>query len=564
MVRDDRWIILRNSIVRVKSWKPDFSGPAAHWPLRMMILIGTDDPNTQASAEERRIQEELSGVHCLFLVRTVYNKDRSVVLEGLKSWQPHILHFIGHGGQAAGSPSLHIDSPNAWDWTAVDIKSDDVFDAWRPILVVLNACRSALPNDQMKISAVASAFLDRGCPAVIGMQADIKGVSAGIYAGELYKNLAKNQPLDSALRAARNAVYRFSSTRVSNVREAAMASLTVSVPPPALFSPVLEVTPQWKQKLMKLPSFEVVSHFVNQVERRELIVTSLWPILASVQRRQMVIIRGDEGTGKTALACLLMDLCWRTRHKVRYVELNDGKPKNWLDVLRLIRGKDLHVAPTLEPLPADKFHEFHWQINAWLGGKEPAVWDQSGVEDQNLPLVVSSENIAKESASPGEPLGGAFQTFRRALASIATPEQPLTIVLDHVSGLEYGNFWLLWDGLFQPIANGDLPNVHLLLVLKNSEFTQTYSIEQGISQSMRRMDNYALCPIPLLPPDDFNALAMELFQRMYMYADEDLQDVEGLFRLASKKFRTDWSIGKLREFSKEIFDEKFNWVRRPI
>jgi hypothetical protein len=81
---------------------------------------------------------------------------------------------------------------------------------------------------------------------------------------------------------------------------------------------------------------------------------------------------------------------------------------------------------------------------------------------------------------------------------------------------------------------------------------------------MRRMDNYALCTIPLLPPGEFNTLALELFQRMYMYADEDLQDAKGFFNLASKTFRQDWPIGKLHKLAKEIFGEKLNLVRRPI
>jgi hypothetical protein len=561
MFHDNYWLALRNPIVRVKSWKPDFSGPAACWPLRMAILIGTDDEAIGAAGEERRIREELSHVHSLFLVRTIRNQDRPAVMDELKNWQPHILHFIGHGGQAAGSPSLRIQSPNAWDWTTVDIASQDVFDAWRPTLVVLNACRSADPNDQTKISALTSAFVQRGCPAVIGMQADIRGVSAGIYAGELYKNLARNKPLDSALQAARNAVYRSSSMGVSNVREAAMARLTVSVPPSALFAPVLEVTDELKQKLMKLHSFKVVSHFVNQVERREHMVTSLWPILTSTQRRQLVIVRGDDSTGKTSLACLLMDLCWRTRHKVRYIDIDDGKPKNWLDVLRLIRGKDPDIVPIRDPLPADKFHEFHWQINAWLSGKEPAVWDKSAVDDRKLPLVVS-ENIAKEPAAAGEPLGGAFQTFRRALASIATPEQPLIIVLDHLSGLDYSNFWLLWDGLFQPIANGNLPNVHLLLALTNAEFTQTYKVEQGVQQLMRRIENYALCAIPLLTPEECGILGPELLQLMYL--EVDIEKLKGMFEIASNRvFRQDCPIGGIREFY-DKWGEILNLQRRPL
>jgi hypothetical protein len=562
MTSGDCWLPLTSPIIRVKSWPLSSSAPAACWPSRVMILIGSGDSKIAASEEERIIREKLSNVHSLFMIRTTRNQDRHTVMDELKTWQPHVLHFIGHGGQAGGLPRLHIESANAWDWTTLDIASHAVFKTWQPTLVVLNACRSANRNDELEISSIASAFLSRGCRAVIGMQADIKGVTAGVYASKIYENLARNMPLDLALQEARNAVYDFSSTGTANMREAAMASLTVSVPPSALFAPVLEVTDQLKKKLMKLHYFEVVSHFVNQVERREQIVTSLWPILTSIQRRQMVIVRGDDSTGKTALACLLMDLCWRTRHKVRYVEVNDGKPKNWLDVLRLIRGKDPDIVPIREPLPADKFHEFHWQINAWLSSKEPAVWDgQSSIEDQNLPLMIS-ENIAKEPAAAGEPLGGAFQAFRRALASIATPEQPLTLILDHLSGLDSSNFWLLWDGLFQPIANGDLPNVHLLLALKNVEFTQTYKVEQGVQQSMRRMDNYAVCTIPLLTPEECRKLGPELLQ--LMYSGVDIEKLKGVLEIANANvFRQDCPIGDIREFY-DKWGDILKLQRRPL
>jgi len=561
MMRDDSWVALQSPIVRVNAWKPSFSGPGALWPLRVMILIGTDDLAIAAREEERRIREELSAVHSLFLVRTLFAQDRPIVTRELGEWQPHILHFIGHGGQAGGLPRLHFDSPNSWDWTTLDIKSHALFDSWRPTLVVLNACRSVNPNDDLEIVSVGSAFLARGCPAVIGMQADIKGATAGVYAGKLYENLAKSTPLHLSLQAARNAVYDFSSTGVANTREAAMASLTVCVPPEALFAPVLKVTDELKQKLMKFSSFEVISHFVNQVERREQIVTSLWPIVSSVQRRPMVILRGDESTGKTSLACLLMDLCLRTYHKVRYIDVNDGNPKNWLDVLRLIRGRESDQVPIREPLPRANFNEFHWQINAWLSGKEPAVWDQSSVDDRELPLSVS-ENIAKEPASAGEPLGGAFQGFRRALESVASAEHPLTIVLDNLSGLDHSNFWLLWDGLFQPIANGAMPNLHLLLILTTLEYTQKYKIDEGVQQSLKRFLNFAVCNIPLLTPDDFTTLAPELFERLY--AEVDINDFKGYFKTArSNVFRQDWAIGKLRELYDSL-EKDLHLVRRPL
>ena len=67
----------------------------------------------------------------------------------------------------------------------------------------LNACRTASATAQDMTWAVTEAFSSGGVPAVLGMQADIRGDAAAALSGPLYRALANGDPVDVALARAR-------------------------------------------------------------------------------------------------------------------------------------------------------------------------------------------------------------------------------------------------------------------------------------------------------------------------------------------------------------------------
>jgi hypothetical protein len=460
-----------------------------------------------------------------------------------------VLHFIGHGGKSAtGFPRLRFESAAPWDWTSLDMSTDLNIGGWSPTLVVLNACRSAQGAADLEVGSVATACLDAGVPAVLSMQGDIRGLTAGEISSRIYASLAAGSSLPAALIEARRAAFQLSLGAGSNPREAAMPALTLRVAPASIFGPVVAPTPEVTAKLRRCLDFKVTSYFVNQEDRREKMIEALWPFRAKDQNRPLLLLRGAERTGKTALSCWLMDLCLRKGHRVRFVRINDGTPQNWLDVLRLVRGTQPNIAPILAPLPLERFHLFHWQLRAWLEGKEPAVWNNQPVDDPMTALdpATASPNLVREPATADEPLGGAFQTFRNTLVELARA-QPLTLVLDDLQGLDKANFWLLWDGLFQPVSNRELPGVQVALLLTERDFVETYQIEEGVQQSGRRLDNYATCQVPSLGPDEFVGLATDLIR--YRYDMDDPSDMAGFLQTARvKKFSQPWTMGQLQDF----------------
>lgn len=549
--KGNAWLSQQCSIVRRMPSAAPFT--PADWPLRVLVVIATQDAAIGAEEEARNIVEALRPSLCLFHLRFSRLEDRPSLLYRIDQFRPHVLHFIGHGGRSPnGFPRLRFEGPAPWDWTSLDLSTDLNINGWTPTLVLLNACRSSLAAPDLEVGSVAGSCLEAGVPAVISMQGDIRGATAGQVSSAVYSALAQGSSIDDAIADARKAAYRLGLGAGSNPREAAMPALMVRVPPDKILRSVVPPTKDVLDRLRKCTEYKVTSYFVNQDERREKLIDALWPFQTKKQDRPLLLLRGGERTGKTALGCWLMDLCLRKNHLVRFVRINDGTPQNWLDFLRLLRGNEPSVTPILAPLPPDTFNLFHWQLQSWLVGREPGVWNNQPASDPGTTLDPStaSPNIVREPTRAEEPLGGAFQAFRNALVELAHVK-PLTLVVDDFQGVDKANFWLLWDGLFQSVSNRELPGVQLVLCLTEREFVETYKIEENVQQSGRRLDNYAVCQVPSLKPDEFERLASDLIR--YRYDLDDPAELAGaLKRARANKFAQPWTMGQLQDFVREM------------
>ena len=169
------------------------------WPLRMLVLVGSTDPDISAEAEVLAIRHALSA----FSVRIELKIHRAPtskikVAEEIRTFQPHLLHFISHGSAAYGGQlmltverEVHgnvVQTPEPW--SCEDVHALLAGLPSPPQIVVINACESG--GTMAQGHAIADAFAKIGCPVVIAMRGDIFGKPAVCFSSTFYRTLAKN------------------------------------------------------------------------------------------------------------------------------------------------------------------------------------------------------------------------------------------------------------------------------------------------------------------------------------------------------------------------------------
>ena len=127
----------------------------------------------------------------------------------LDSYQPHVLHFIGHGSFDEGRQKHcvvieHVES--TWNWTTDEIGEDlDISRRIRRGWSSWNSCRSAA--ERVSTLNLQATFSGRGVPVVIAMQADVRGDKAAGFAKAFYKHALIGaeaaEPLPTVIEAVR-------------------------------------------------------------------------------------------------------------------------------------------------------------------------------------------------------------------------------------------------------------------------------------------------------------------------------------------------------------------------
>jgi hypothetical protein len=124
-------------------------------------------------------------------------------------WRPHVLHFIGHGDLKDNQGCLALvkdGEEEAW-YNAREFAA--LFNGWRPRLVVLQACQSALPPTGPGLMtgsgfmSLAAYLMERDIPAVVAMQYEIGNDCATEFAAGFYEALAKGLEIDMAVQEGR-------------------------------------------------------------------------------------------------------------------------------------------------------------------------------------------------------------------------------------------------------------------------------------------------------------------------------------------------------------------------
>jgi len=187
-------------------------------PLRVLVVVSAPS-NLQAlgmqplnAAEEiRRIGEALQPREAAGEVKTdiLPHAVAADLREKLRTFRPHVVHLIGHGGFQNEQGVLVMEDDNNRARLVSDRQFREFFlGADDTKLVVLNACQGAAQSSARALAGLAPQVVRRGLGAVVAMQMPIPDPVALAFAREFYRVLAQYFPVDAAVTEGRRAIYQ--------------------------------------------------------------------------------------------------------------------------------------------------------------------------------------------------------------------------------------------------------------------------------------------------------------------------------------------------------------------
>ncbi|UWF76683.1 MULTISPECIES: hypothetical protein [Microbacterium] len=160
--------------------------------LRVLLLGASSEGDLRVGREQKRIRAAVeSALHRDLIELDVRPAATAAdLLDGITKFRPHILHFSGHSNEDLIIFEYENDNPHrghpvtARAFSRAIAATDEP-----PLLVLLNACRSAAQIDQLVADVV---------PFAIGMADSIADGDAINYATQFYASIANGQSVSSA------------------------------------------------------------------------------------------------------------------------------------------------------------------------------------------------------------------------------------------------------------------------------------------------------------------------------------------------------------------------------
>ncbi|MBC7897864.1 MAG: CHAT domain-containing protein [Cytophagaceae bacterium] len=488
------WELVRDEgdMLALHQWAPltrySSSTPAARredLELRVLLVIGCHPKAAVGIAWVDELRSFLTSV-CRqrdaidFEVFEAFNEARdpraAVTLKGelrqaIATFRPHVLHFVGHGRSEGGTGALELFDFKANDvvpWTSQELKN--WLEATPPAVVLLNACRTseAAADPEAAIAALASmtgAALGANVGCVVSMQHDIEGEAAAHFAEGFYETLARRQAVDVAVINGRK---RIADAFPYENRNWALPVCTVSAPPETLLPARDRISPQ---RLTEVQSHPDIAPLLSFVDRRRERRTIIHPTVDALNRNVAFVV-SETKMGKSSLARVIARWRWLTEQRVVYVDFGietpQRAPRDVIEILRHMRGRDEASGDILRPNIHRAFGAFHDAVNAILDDKPLGAIPASGIDKGLL--------LDRNKVTSARAWDVVFDGFLSGLKSLAK-ERPMTLVLDHLTKLGAG---VVPDDfkehivkrLIQPIHRGDVAGVTMVVAATANEIDQ--------------------------------------------------------------------------------------------
>jgi tetratricopeptide (TPR) repeat protein len=334
-------------------------------PLRILAVFAspTDHVPLDVAGEKERLQQALEGsIRAGQIQLEILEKSQmATISEAMRTFQPHVFHFVGHGLYANEEAYLVLEDAQGAG-TIVDERTfRELFtDSRETRLVVLNACETGVTSAVQPVVGMAPRLLQRQISAVVAMQAEILDKAALVLGHVFYRSLALGFPVDAAVAGARRAIFlefgqdrgdwgipvlfmRAQDGQLFDISEPQQPQ-AVQIPPPP--------------RPVQLP--EPADFVGREVE--------LNYFMQKLQGNNIVVISGMAGVGKTALAAVLSRrlaeesrIFWHHFHQGEGVDAIVWKLAGWLawqgrdDLWRMLQSAKQHGG---QPPPPETLFDY--------------------------------------------------------------------------------------------------------------------------------------------------------------------------------------------------------------
>ena len=280
--------------------------PAA-LPIRLLVIVSAPDDQAALDTEEEiaAIQQALDEATRAGRIQVQYLDDATLPNIGakLKEFNPHILHYTGHGAYDPASARSFLaleDDDGLTVRAGIDELRPHLNDAPDLRLVVLSGCQTAQTSAQDAFSGVATGLLERDIPAVLAMQFSILDQSGIELARAFYHALAQGEPPEQAAQRARLALWQFKEgpgfdwgIPALYLRAGGQRLISADAPVPAA---------QEQVTLLDLGGLPLPPHFVGRKKELRALRKALRdPDVTAA------FVRGIGGMGKSSLAAKLLE-----------------------------------------------------------------------------------------------------------------------------------------------------------------------------------------------------------------------------------------------------------------
>lgn len=179
--------------------------------VRIMLVVSqpTDQPEVEWIETKKTMETMISantppaGAKAMQF-RLCEASDAQSVRKEIQAFDPHIVHFIGHGAPNSLVFCRHLTNTSQ-NLSAGSVHS--VLTSKSTRLVILSACDTAnVGNDISPLISIAERLVQAGVPAVVANQMPISLRSIHTFCGALYGELLKSGNVDWAVNAGRIAM----------------------------------------------------------------------------------------------------------------------------------------------------------------------------------------------------------------------------------------------------------------------------------------------------------------------------------------------------------------------
>ncbi|MFQ5589286.1 MAG: CHAT domain-containing protein, partial [Nitrospiria bacterium] len=390
-------------------------------PLKILVMISSPenaDHTTRLSheAEEFQILSAFEPLLQSGQVEIDFTEDGSLeALERkLRKNRYHVLHFTGHGQFKNGKGYLQLENPlnlHAEETEAETFAQSLNCDPDHKIpLVLLSSCQTAQGGSEAGLRGVSNQLLKIGTPAVISMGMSIKDRYASEFAAAFYRRIAERQTIVSAFQ---NGLQHIRDLEYADQQQARVPNpmpLQWIIPNLYMSRPIEHLV-NWQAPAEKL---QLASHRYITEKKRLLLAHDKGyvfigrrkekaKILAPFFEKHPVLLKGQGGVGKTAMAEYLVQRLIAREPKTRPILFNEHI-KSIEEINKQLKAELVELGEIAATIHVTQFEKAIEQF-------QYLVFELA----KTAPPVFIFDNLESFQQNPGEAFGDAHQDIAEVI-----------------------------------------------------------------------------------------------------------------------------------------------------